>query len=279
MFHAKRNVPTYRRIRVSRFDNGFAQWKKDPAGMVVKCAEADAFRSTFPTLLGGLVTREEMGLQIEAPAAQTESRTISEALTKRPPARQIVNEPQEPQGGGGEVNPDGLALMDFLIASGVQTEAFEAWLVKNRHIEGYEENARTLKECVDELTPTQAENLFGIAEEIVKACKPEPKPEQKPKKAAAPKPAPAAQEEAPNVVNLPPPGEDEPEPIIKCRAAMAKADVTEAQLIAWGKHPRTNKLHASVNTLADAYESNIAFITWSTLKMEIIKKEIVALKL
>lgn len=59
VFHKKRTHPTYRAIRMERFNNGFAQWKVDGAGMIVKCAEADALRSTFPTMLGGLYLREE----------------------------------------------------------------------------------------------------------------------------------------------------------------------------------------------------------------------------
>lgn len=58
--HRKGRKDTYRRIRMSRFNNGFAQWKVDPAGMIVKCAEADALRSTFPTLLGGLYIQGEV---------------------------------------------------------------------------------------------------------------------------------------------------------------------------------------------------------------------------
>lgn len=58
--HRKGRKDTYRRIRMSRFNNGYAQWKADPAGMIVKCAEADALRSTFPTLLGGLYMQGEM---------------------------------------------------------------------------------------------------------------------------------------------------------------------------------------------------------------------------
>ena len=32
----------------------------DPAGMIVKCAEADALRSSFPTMLGGMFVEQEM---------------------------------------------------------------------------------------------------------------------------------------------------------------------------------------------------------------------------
>lgn len=64
VFHRKRSKPTYRRIRLERFDKGFAQWKDDPAGMICKCAEADALRSTFPTLLGGLYIDGEQQRQV-----------------------------------------------------------------------------------------------------------------------------------------------------------------------------------------------------------------------
>jgi phage recombination protein Bet len=66
VFHKKRSHPTSRRIRMARFNNGFAQWKADPAGMIVKCAEADALRSTFPTLLGGLYMKEELEATVSA---------------------------------------------------------------------------------------------------------------------------------------------------------------------------------------------------------------------
>lgn len=70
----KGRKPTYRRIRMERFNSGFAQWKVDAAGMIVKCAEADALRSTFPTLLGGLYNEGEIinvmteRTTVEAPA-------------------------------------------------------------------------------------------------------------------------------------------------------------------------------------------------------------------
>jgi len=65
VFHAKREHPFYRRIRMDRFNTGFAQWAKDPAGMICKCAEADALRSAFPTMLGGLYISEEQTLPVD----------------------------------------------------------------------------------------------------------------------------------------------------------------------------------------------------------------------
>ena len=56
-----RKHPMKKRVRLERFNKGYGIWKDDPAGMVVKCAEADALRSSFPTMLGGMFTQEEMG--------------------------------------------------------------------------------------------------------------------------------------------------------------------------------------------------------------------------
>lgn len=64
-----RRHPMYKRLSyASRCkDNRF--WKSDPAGMICKCAEADALRASFPTLLGGLLSSEEFAAPviIEAP--------------------------------------------------------------------------------------------------------------------------------------------------------------------------------------------------------------------
>lgn len=59
-----RKIPTKRRIRLERFNSGYAQWKVDAAGMICKCAEADALRSSFPTMLGGLYLSDEIQLNV-----------------------------------------------------------------------------------------------------------------------------------------------------------------------------------------------------------------------
>jgi phage recombination protein Bet len=81
--HRKGRRDTYRRIRMGRFNKGFAQWKADAAGMIVKCAEADALRSTFPTLLGGLYMQgEQDGAAGRIVAEMSISRPIFEAPAK-----------------------------------------------------------------------------------------------------------------------------------------------------------------------------------------------------
>lgn len=60
VYFKTREHPMHKRLRLSRFNTGMSQWLKDPAGMICKCAEADALRSSFPTLMGGMYLKEEM---------------------------------------------------------------------------------------------------------------------------------------------------------------------------------------------------------------------------
>ncbi len=60
VFRKDRTKPFYRRLNLETFDTGLSRWKKDAAGMIVKCAEADALRSAFPTHLGGLHLSQEI---------------------------------------------------------------------------------------------------------------------------------------------------------------------------------------------------------------------------
>jgi phage recombination protein Bet len=61
-----RKIPMYRRLaldvfrKVNREGKPYGRWADDPAGMIVKCAEADALRSAFPTMLGNLYLEQEL---------------------------------------------------------------------------------------------------------------------------------------------------------------------------------------------------------------------------
>lgn len=60
-----RKIPMRARLDLKTFSTGYSRWKKDPAGMIVKCAEADALRRAFPTSLGGMYLEGEIGEVIE----------------------------------------------------------------------------------------------------------------------------------------------------------------------------------------------------------------------
>lgn len=59
VFFVNRRHPMTKRLKLSTFDKGRSLWKTNPEGMIVKCAEADALRSSFPQLIGGMYLREE----------------------------------------------------------------------------------------------------------------------------------------------------------------------------------------------------------------------------
>jgi phage recombination protein Bet len=79
VFFKNRKVPRLEKLRFSsrakynRTGELTEFWKRDPEGQIVKCAEAAALRSSFPTLLGGLFTSEEGG---RLPDVQTDGATL-----------------------------------------------------------------------------------------------------------------------------------------------------------------------------------------------------------
>lgn len=57
---SRHKIPTVRKLNLKTYKRNTAIWNDNPGGMIVKCAEADALRSTYPTMLGGLYIKEEM---------------------------------------------------------------------------------------------------------------------------------------------------------------------------------------------------------------------------
>ena len=70
VFFVNRRHPMTKRLKLSTFDKGRSLWKTNPEGMIVKCAEADALRSSFPQLIGGMYLREEMGTDADRASAE-----------------------------------------------------------------------------------------------------------------------------------------------------------------------------------------------------------------
>lgn len=73
-----RKTPMYKRLRLATFNKNQSRWTVDPAGMIVKCAEADALRSAFPNSLGGMYLADEF--PGEQPRIKTAANRIAEAL-------------------------------------------------------------------------------------------------------------------------------------------------------------------------------------------------------
>lgn len=87
VFFKNRKQPMYKRVRLERFKKSFGIWVDDPAGMICKCAEADALRSSFPTMLGGLYLREEIAKDEKGKASEP---VFSQPLIKEKPVAEAV---------------------------------------------------------------------------------------------------------------------------------------------------------------------------------------------
>ena len=101
-----RSVPMYKRLKLATFSTGRSRWNADPAGMIVKCCEADALRSAFPNTLGGMYLDDEMPREaVVAPAEaaaevaepapkQTKTEVLAAKLGAKPVAEN--GHPKEP---------------------------------------------------------------------------------------------------------------------------------------------------------------------------------------
>jgi len=77
--------------------------------MIVKCAEADALRSSFPTLCGGMRMMDDGGPTIDVPTVTTERVMIGNSSPTPAPIGQPdlrgAAAPPEPSDGGAAVSP------------------------------------------------------------------------------------------------------------------------------------------------------------------------------
>jgi phage recombination protein Bet len=80
VYFKNRKHPMTKRLRLARFNKNYGIWREDPAGMIVKCAEADALRSSFPTMLGGMFISEEL----PAVEAEVVPRPVFDSTTESP---------------------------------------------------------------------------------------------------------------------------------------------------------------------------------------------------
>jgi phage recombination protein Bet len=97
VFFKNRKQPMHKRIRLQRFKKSFGIWMEDPAGMICKCAEADALRSSFPTMLGGLYLKEEMETQQHVKASTPIFSKKEAPIVDVPPAPEPAPEPPKPE--------------------------------------------------------------------------------------------------------------------------------------------------------------------------------------
>lgn len=134
VYFKSRKIPTTRRLRLARFKKPFGVWLDDPAGMIVKCAEADALRSSFPTMLGGLYLREE----VELPTNGHGASDITSGAAALPAAIASSGSPTateaKSEAAASDAGPAG-NLKDLILAEKFTFEQFRTWGLRSGNLD------------------------------------------------------------------------------------------------------------------------------------------------
>lgn len=142
--HRKGRKPMYRRLAIEamkpNYDTPFWSKAKAPA-QIVKCAEADALRATFPTVLGGLYTNGEI-LDISSVRVPTQFPTLKQVSAasgavapgpdtpEMPPESAPATDSPAPQ-----ANAAAAELAEFVQSNGFTFDHFKKWAAGSGNIE------------------------------------------------------------------------------------------------------------------------------------------------
>lgn len=88
VYRRDRERPFFDALNLSVFSTGKSRWGKDPAGMIVKTAEASALRKAFPNACGGLYLSDEM----ESVAMQAAASAAQKAIAHQESSDDLVSE-------------------------------------------------------------------------------------------------------------------------------------------------------------------------------------------
>lgn len=105
VYRRDRRIAMYDSIEFARYNTGRSRWAADPAGMIVKCAEAAALRKTYPSNLAALYSQEEMEshstfeaavIRSEPTPAKSISRVeqVKQATAAQRTVEQVCHEPE-----------------------------------------------------------------------------------------------------------------------------------------------------------------------------------------
>ncbi len=140
VYFKNRTKPMKKRVRLARFQKAFGVWQDDPAGMICKCAEADALRSSFPTMLGGLYLKEELN-NTEKVEKLNEPVFTEQPEPEKPALIEVSSEPvvvevpvaKEPVKKEKKANPEypEQVLEDRILKSGVSVDDVIKAMVSN----------------------------------------------------------------------------------------------------------------------------------------------------
>lgn len=178
VFFKGRTHPMHKRLNLSRFHKGNKFWNSNPGGQICKCAEADALRSSFPNLLGGMYLRDEMNLdqQVEGQSRVQVEGSISEIMPNLKPNSPPVGKSQptpraKPQPKADVVSRE---LMDAIIDEAASRGVFGDRLNEIcRKFGGERLSTLTLQQADDVLTELRAMPIIPAVADVPETLKPD----------------------------------------------------------------------------------------------------------
>ncbi len=99
VFHKDKTHPKISKVRLSTYVKPFGVWTQDPEGMICKVAEAQGLRDSFPTMIGGMFLREEMGADDNHTTAPEVKRPDFGNAPVTGNAQPVTTEPEKPKRG------------------------------------------------------------------------------------------------------------------------------------------------------------------------------------
>lgn len=158
VFHGKRKgYPFYKRLRIEAFQSENKFWDKDAAGMICKCAEADALRSAFPTMLGGLYIAEEQTIPVDIQA------TVSDVIgATRKPRPLAAPTPELSEGtAGAKPRTPQQDLESGVIERGGTFDKFQKWGEESGNVPGASAMA-SFEDVPKDIAARLLKNLDGL---------------------------------------------------------------------------------------------------------------------
>lgn len=218
----QKGFPTKRKAKLETYRKSYGVWVNDQAGMIVKVAECQALRDSFPNTIGGMVMREEI-LDIDA--------TVVAAELRRPEFAR------------------GLPAPDLTAKTRAALPAQKQAVQKptNERPKVTEPAPDASQSPAGDTTPAEPETQQGtpVAPEVTPAPQAETSPE------AEPPPTTATSEPESPIPAAEPPADGERHGWPSVKLLMQQSQVTDKQVIAWAISKQLAKPGQKVSDLAD----------------------------
>ena len=151
-----RRVAFFDSLNLGVFNTKRSRWAKDPAGMIVKCAESSVLRQAFPNEVGQLYTRDEMEHVQQAEPAKLTSTTALDAIVERETQQQQAPPEAAPEADQQPLAATGYDVGGFVNAVAAAKTRDEALAIYQGHAETVDAK---LRDTLQKITQARLEEI------------------------------------------------------------------------------------------------------------------------